>query len=223
MNLHKFSAFAALIIVILLIGEIIVYSIYPRLQTTVEVFELFNSNSLAGLFTFDLLGIISYFFFIPYILSLFFLLRQTNESLMIIGTLLFFIGITVFFSTNTTLSMLSLSNQYAIAKSEEEKSILIAAGQTMITLFNVNSFLVSYVIVSLSFFIISIVMYNSNIFGRIASFTGILAGLSGIIAEIIENIFISLLTVAIAFYFSAILFLIIWIAFSGWRLLKLVR
>lgn len=107
LNLHKFSAVAAYIIVILLIGEIIVYTIYPRLQTTVEVFELFRSNCLAGLLTFDLLGIISYFFFIPFILSLFFLLRRTNENLMIIGTILFFIGITVFFATNTSFSMLS--------------------------------------------------------------------------------------------------------------------
>ena len=223
LSLHKFSAIAALFIVILLIGEIIVYSIYPRLQTTQEVFELFRSNWLAGFLTFDLLGIISYFLFIPFILSIFFILRHTNENLMIIGTIIFFIGIAVFFATNTSFSMLSLSNQYALAETEEEKTIILAAGQTMITLFNVNAFLVSYVIVSASWLIISIVMFKSNIFGWVTSFSGIFAGLSGIIAEIIENTIKSLLPVAISLYFAAILLLIIWVAFTGWRLHQIVN
>jgi hypothetical protein len=220
-GLYKIGGVSAIIIAFILIGEIVAYSMLPRLNTTIETFELFHSNCLAGLLTFDLLGILSYLLFIPMILSLYVALRQTNESIMIIGTVLFFIGITVFFATNTAFSMLSLSNQYAIAKTEEEKSILLAAGQTMITLFNVNAFLVSYVIVSASWIMIAYVMLQSNLFGQISSYAGILAGSAGIIAEVLENTSTALLSVAIIFYFAAIVFLFIWVILSGQRIYKM--
>lgn len=87
-RLYKFGGVSALIIAIFLIGEIVVYSVLPRLNTTIETFELFRDNCLAGLLIFDLLGMISYLLFIPMILSLYVALRQTNESIYISKDLL---------------------------------------------------------------------------------------------------------------------------------------
>jgi hypothetical protein len=221
-GLYKTGGVAALIIAVLLIGEIAVYSVLPRSSTAAEHFAVFNDNWLAGLLTFDLLGMIAYILFIPTILALYLALRRNSESIMLMATILFFVGITDFLATNTSFSMLSLSHQYAAATTDAERSMFLAAGQTMLTLFNENAFLVSYVIVSAAWTMISIVMLRSHVFSRITAYAGILAGSTGIIAVVLEHVssIPVILTISIALYFAAIVFLFIWVVLTGRRLLR---
>ena len=148
------------------------------------------------------------------------MLRQTNEAMMAIATVLFFIGMAEFFATNTGFSMLSLSNRYAAATTDTERSILLAAGEAMLTIFNENAFLLSYVLVSISWTMISVGMFRSTTFSRINSTAGILAGSSGLLAVLLEHTTpASYLFIAISFYFAAIVFLFIWMILTGRRIL----
>lgn len=221
LKLYRIGSIAAFFIVILLVGEILVYALIPNSDNPEEIFKLFQKSEFAGLLFFDLLGMISYLLFIPFIFSLYTILKKTNWSLISLGTILFFVGISVFFANNTGFSVLSLSRQYEIATSIEEKNMLIAACKTMITLFDVNAFLVSYVLVSIAWTMISFAMLKSKMFNKKVAFAGIFAGLSGITAEIIENTLNQFLMVAIGFYFLAIVFLIIWVILSGMQLYKI--
>jgi hypothetical protein len=155
------------------------------------------------------------------ILSLYMVLRRTNESIMIVGTVLFLVGIAVFFSTNTAFSVLSLSSQYEVAKTEAERAMLLAACQTMITLFKVNAFMVSYVIVSAAWLLIAAVMLRSKLFSKLTAVAGIIAGAAGIVAEMLEHISETFRVVAIILYFAAIVFLLLWVILSGRRLYNL--
>jgi hypothetical protein len=220
-DLYKLGGIASHVIAILLVGEIFVYALIPDRSTPGEIFALFQDSTLAGLLFFDLLGMISYLLYIPLVLSFYMVLRQSSESIMVVATFLFFVGITVFFATNTGFALLSLSRQYEIAKTQEEREILLAACQTMITLFDVHAFMVSYVIVSAAWTMMAFVMLRSSLFSRITAYAGILAGLSGILAEILENISEAFVMIAISFYFAAIVFLIIWVVLSGRRLYQL--
>lgn len=220
-SLHKIGGISAIMIAILLIGEVFVYSAIPNPISPIEHIELFLKKPLVGLLHFDLLGMIAYLLFIPMILSLYMALRQNNRSVILIATVLFCVGIAVFFATNTAFSMLSLSKQYALIETEAEKAMLLASCQTMITLFNVHAFMVSYIIVSAAWLMIGSVMLWSKLFNRFTAYMGILAGATGIIAEILENTSKALLEVAIAFYFAAIVFLFIWILLTGRQLLHL--
>lgn len=220
-GLHKIGGISAIVIAILLLGEVFVYSVMPNPSSTIGYIELFIKNSLFGLLHFDLLGMISYFLFIPVILSLYMVLKQKSESVALIATVLFFIGIVDFFATNTAFSMLSLSKQYSLAETEAKKAMLLASCQTMITLFKVQAFMISYIIVSAAWSMIGIVMLWSKLFNKFTSWMGILAGATGIIAEILENTSKSLLVVAIAFYFAAIVFLFIWVLQTGRKLLSI--
>jgi len=220
-KLYRVGCIAAFLIALLLFGEIFVYALIPDRDGPTEIFELFRENAFAGLLLFDLLGMISYLLFIPFILSLYMILKKSNWALMNWGTILFLIGIGVFFANNTGFSVLSLSRQYEIATSIDEKNMLIAACKSMIILFDVNAFLVSYVLVSVSWTMISYVMIKSKIFSRTTAYAGLFAGLSGVIAEIIENTLTQFLMVAIGFYFLAIVFLIIWVILSGRHLCKM--
>jgi hypothetical protein len=206
---------------VLLVGEILVYAILPRSETALEHFLLFQRNWLAGLLTLDLLGMISYLLFVPVTLALYVALRRTNETLMAIGTVLFFVGIADFFATNTAFPFLSLSQQYAAAQTEAERALFLAAGQAMLTLFNENAFLVSYMIVSAAWTMIAWVMLRSNLFSRMTAYAGLLAGLSGFLAVILEHISSTTLFVAIALYFAAIVFLFAWMVLTGRKLYQL--
>jgi len=220
-NLYKLGGAVAMIIAILLLGESVIYAVLPNRSTPGEFLALFRNNWLIGLLNFDLLGMISYLLFIPMILSLYMVLRRTNESIMIVGTVLFLVGIAVFFSTNTAFSVLSLSSQYEVAKTEAERAMLLAACQTMITLFKVNAFMVSYVIVSAAWLLIAAVMLRSKLFSKLTAVAGIIAGAAGIVAEMLEHISETFRVVAIILYFAAIVFLLLWVILSGRRLYNL--
>ena len=219
-GLYKLGGVTALIIAVLLIGEIVVYAVLPRPSTAIEYFAIFRENPLAGLLYFDLLGMISYLLFVPTILALYLILRRTSEAVMIVAAALFFIGIADFFATNTAFSMLTLSSQYATAKTEIERTMTLTAGQTMVTLFNENAFLVSYVIVSAAWLMISAVMLRSDLFGRTTAYAGMIAGGTGIMAVILEHISKNTLFIAISFYFVAIGSLLVWVILVGRRLLR---
>jgi len=163
---------------------------------------------------------ISYLLFVPTILALYLILRRTSEAVMIVAAALFFIGIADFFATNTAFSMLTLSSQYATAKTEIERTMTLTAGQTMVTLFNENAFLVSYVIVSAAWMMISAVMLRSDLFGRTTAYAGMIAGGTGIMAVILEHISKNTLFIAISFYFVAIGSLLVWVILVGRRLLR---
>jgi len=218
-SLHKMGGISAIVIAFLLLGEVFVYSVVPNPSSTTGYLELFIKNPLFGLLHFDLLGMISYFLFIPVNLSLYIVLKRKNESVTLIATVVFFVGIAVFFATNTGFSMLSLSKKYVLAETEADRTMLLASFQTMVTLFKVQAFMLSYIIVSAAWLLIGIVMLWSKIFTRFTSWMGIMAGASGIVAEIFENSSKALLVAAIAFYFAAIVFLFIWVLLTGKKLL----
>jgi hypothetical protein len=221
-GLYRLGGVAALLIAVLLLGEIAVYAALPSPRTPAEHFALFRQNWLAGLLTLDLLGMICYLLFIPTILALYLALRSTSPAVMAVATALFFVGIADFFATNTAFPVLSLSNQYAAATTEAERASILAAGRAMFTLFDENAFLVSYVIVSASWTMISAAMLRSKAFSRITACAGMAAGAAGILAVVLEHaVPKQALAVAIGLYFAAIVFLLAWVVLVGRRLPQL--
>lgn len=142
---------------------------------------------------------------------------------MAVATALFFVGISTFFATNTAFSILSLSSQYAAAATEAQRSTFLAAGEAMLTSFNVGAFQVSYVVVSAAWLMIAVVMLHSSVFSRATAYSGILTGATAIGAVVLEHtpgvggIFALLVSV----YFAAIVFLAIWVVLTGRRLCQL--
>jgi hypothetical protein len=224
-SLFKLGGGASIAIAVLLLAEIAVYAMIPDAGSVAENnIELFIDSPLAGLLSFDLLGMVAYILFIPTILALYVALHRHSEAAMLVATALFFVGITDFFATNSGFPMLALSKQYAIAGTPEERQAVLAAAQAMIAVFEDNAFFVSYVIVSFSWLVISIVMSRSELFGRLTGTMGVLAGTAGIVAVALERItLLDALTIAIPMYFLAIVFLMLWVLLTATRLFKLAE
>jgi hypothetical protein len=85
------------------------------------------------------------------------------------------IGIASYLASTAAFEMLSLSNQYAAATTESQKSALLAAGHVMAANWMGTAFDVGYVIQGIALLIISVVMLRSDVFGGTITYLGILA------------------------------------------------
>jgi hypothetical protein len=211
MGLYRAAAGAAALTAALLVVEIGVYALLPRSETALEHLALLESDPVSGLLTLDLLGAVAYLLLIPTMLGLAVALRRAAPAMALIGTVLFFIGITVFFATNTALPALALSRQYAAATSEVERIAVLGAAEAMFALFNETAFLTSYLMVSVAWALVAAGMLRADAFNRWGASAGLLAGMSGVAAVILEHVSEHLVTPAIALYFAAIVFLFAWL------------
>lgn len=177
-GLYKVGGAAALIVTVLLLIEIIVFTAYPLPSTVIGYFTLFQSNRLLGLLDLYLLEILTYALFVPMFLAIYVALRRANESYMALATTLAIIGIAVFLATNNPFSMLSLSDQYAAATTDAQRSLFLAAGQAILANTNqraVEGFNMGLLLFSVAGLMVSAVMLRSNIFSKVTAYVGILA------------------------------------------------
>lgn len=223
-DLYKIGGLAALIAGVLLPIEIIVFTVWPQNNSVMGYFTLFQSNNFIGLLDFYLLEVAAYALFIPMFLAIYVAIRRVNESYMALATVLAIIGIAVFFSTNNPFSMLSLSNQYAAATTEAQKSIVLAAGQAILVNTGqraLGGFNMGFLFLSVAGLIVSSVMLRSNIFSKLTAYMGILAFAISL-ADYFRIVFLPwvvILTLIIAL--ASALLLIIWLILVGRRLLQL--
>jgi hypothetical protein len=84
--------------------------------------------------------------------------------------------------------MLSLSNSYAAAATDAQRSIFLAAGEGMLATYKGTAFDAYYILNAAALLIISVVMLRSNIFGKVTAYMGIAAGLLMLIPSTVDTI-----------------------------------
>jgi hypothetical protein len=180
--LYRVGGAAALVTAVLIPLQIVVFVAWPPpLEGTVsEWFTLFEDNWLLGLLSLDLLLIVDYVLLVPIVLALYVALRRVSESWMAVATALYFVAIAAYFASNTAFEMLSLSDQYAAATTDAQRTMYLAAGQAMLATFEGTAFQVSYVLASLAGIIIGAVMLRSDIFSKVAAYALIVGDVIGL-------------------------------------------
>ena len=83
-SLYKVGGLAALIAAVLLLTEIIVFTIWPQPNTVTDYFVLFQNSTLIGLLDFYLLEFFVYVLFIPIFFAIYVAIRRANESYMLL-------------------------------------------------------------------------------------------------------------------------------------------
>jgi len=174
--LYRVGGAAALTIVGIMVVQIIVFIASPPPSTVLGYFTLFHKNALLGLLSLDLLYVVDNALVVPLYLALYAALRQVSPSFMVIALALGLVGIAAYFASNTAFEMLSLSSQYAAATTAAQRSLLVAAGQAMLAIYQGTAFDVYYLLGATATLIISGVMLRSNIFGRATAYAGMAAG-----------------------------------------------
>ena len=215
--LYKFGGAAALAMVAIIILQMIAFmTVPPPLDgTAIDWFAFFQNNKLSGLVGFELLMIIYMILSIPLTLALHHALKQTDGAFMALYVVLSILAVAFFISARPAFEMLLLSDQFAAATTQAQRSILLAAGEATVAAFHGTSFHVSYVLGSLSGLIISFVMLKSKIFSKATAYVRI--------ASSIFDFGLYIPTIGIFISIFSVLFLLIWDIMVARRLLQIAQ
>jgi hypothetical protein len=141
------------------------------LPTTVaEWFELFAASAINGLLAFELLLIIYVVLSVPVALALYAALRRINPSLTLLYLAFALFGAVAFVASRPALQMLSLSHAYASATTEAQRAAYLAAGEATLAAFKGTAFWTSYILGSVSGFLVSIVILQGMVFSKTAGY-----------------------------------------------------
>jgi hypothetical protein len=179
-GLFRLAGVAALIAGPLTMIDIMVYVIWPQPSTITAWFSLFHGNWIVGLLDLDFLGMIIYVIIVPAIIALYLILRRTSLSWATVGGVLTFVGMAAYFASNTGISMLSLSGQYAAATTDAQRAMFLAAGQAVVAIFMGPAFTTSFCIVSSALLVTAVAMLRSREFDGRVAYIGIIANVAGL-------------------------------------------
>ncbi len=135
--LYRAGAIAALVAAILFrrnIGaEVSLFTGIEAIpQSAAEWFSLLQTNSFVGLSFLAVFDLANYFLVGVVFLALAARLWAVNKSLTAMALASGLVGIAVSFASNISLSMMSLSQQYAAASGDVQRASLLAAGQSLL-------------------------------------------------------------------------------------------
>jgi hypothetical protein len=231
-GLYRVGGAAALIaagleIAAALISVISSYTSGPPPGTIIGWFTFLQNNRFLGLVDLGLFDIAAVSLLVPMFLAVYIALRRASASFMAVATALYFVGIAAYLATETAFSMLSLSDQYAAATTDAQRSLFLAAGQAMLADQvgggSGTGTYMAFFLMGVAGLIIATVMLRSNIFGKVTAAVGILANVI-IVAYYIGLAFVSIPPAIGVLLFTAFgLIYLIWFILIGRRLLMLAQ
>jgi hypothetical protein len=186
-SLYRIGGVAALICALLYVVSLGVYvtayRVAPPPATVLEWFKLFQTNPFTGLFFLGLADIVIMILWGPLALAIYDALGQSGKTWARVAIAFAFVGIAVYLATNTAFSMLSLSDKYAVAVSETDKTAILAAGQALISISEgTGGQYAGMPLVWLAGLILSVIMLRNNSFSKSIAWAGIL-GLGLLVAS----------------------------------------
>jgi hypothetical protein len=207
-SLYQLGGVAALVMVAITLAQFVIFTVAPPpLEgTATDWFALFEKNAFLGLLGFESLLIIYAVLSVLVSLALFVALRQASQSLTAIFMVLSIIGGIAFITARPALEMLSLSNQYAAATTDVQRTAFLAAGNAMVAIFDGTTFQVSYLLGSITGLIVSTVILRSSIFSKTTAYVRIASSVLdfGIFVPTI-GLFISLFSVVFLMIFNILI------------------
>jgi hypothetical protein len=191
-SLYKIGAVAALVAVVFFrrnfgtelvafrgFGIFDVPEVHP--QAAIEWFTLLQEDRLLGLCLFNLVDLVNYALVGLLFLAVYGALRRVDKGAMALATTFGFVGIGVYFASNQAFAMLSLSDRYAAATTEAQRSTFLAAGEALLAIDNPGAIYsgtgiyAALFLVLLAGLVTSIVMLRSGVFNTATAYVGILA------------------------------------------------
>jgi hypothetical protein len=108
---------------------------------------------------------------------MFIVLSRKDKSLSLIAIILGCLSITLYVvSREATFSMIPLSNEYFSATTEVQKAATVAAGKTLLAVYDGTSFVISYVLGGFTMLLFSIAMLKDELFENSIPITGLITG-----------------------------------------------
>jgi len=175
-GLYRLGGVTAMVTSVLFLSDIVVLVTgVPMPGSASELFALLQANRVAGileLFFTDLVGLV---LLIPFIFGLYTILRRANATYATLATIFTFVGIGIVLATNSNYSLIYLSDQYAVASTELQRSQILAAAESVFaTSMWSTGFLAAGLLIEGAMVTFSVLMLWSGIFSKWIAYVGIL-------------------------------------------------
>jgi hypothetical protein len=213
------------IILDMIVGSVTGGNVAALPQTAIERFNEFNDNWWLGLYHLDLLNVLNQLIFIPSIFVLYAAHRKANNPFALLALIMFLVGATVFITGNTALTMLDLSNKYFNASSDEQRLLLAAAGEAMLSKGAHGSLgvFIGFILPTIANALMSGVMLTGKVFSRMTSYIGLVGNSLMVIYIILVTFVPAVEKLALAFAMPAGLLVMAWMAMFTIKLFKLSK
>ncbi len=191
-------------------------------SSAAQAYDLLQHHRAVGLLRLDLPTVAVMPLYYLLFLGLFAALRRISYANALLSTVLAFVGVTLVLATPTALSMIPLSDKFAAATSDAERSQLVAAGEALLAadIWHSTGAIVGGVLIQCGAVLISVVMLRGSVFTRLTAWLGIV--MHGIdLAHIVGGLFLPVVGVVLMAVAGPLY--PIWLLLVGLRLLKLVR
>ena len=210
---------------------LIAYSLVTMIQlaalgdqptTAAEAFRLLQANRVLGLLRLDLPTVLAMPLYYLLFLGLFAGLWRTSHTLATLGTASAFVGLTLLLATPMALSMLSLSDRYTAATTDEARHQLLAAGEAILAtdMWHGTGAILGGLLLESGAVLISVAMLHSSAFGRPTAYLGVVTHgldlLHGALGPVMPKAAFVLMAIAGPLY-------LVWFALVARRLLRLGR
>jgi hypothetical protein len=114
------------------------------------------------------------------LLALYVALKRVNESYALIALVLGLIAVVSLIPSRPIAELVLLSDRYAAATTDAARSHYLAAGESLLALFNGTAWMVNIVFSSVSSLISSFLMLRSTIFSKATAYVGIVSNIAAL-------------------------------------------
>lgn len=210
--LFYIAGYAAIYMIVLIPVQSFLFILSPPPDTVLGFYELFQHNIFIGFVHLDLLLTIDYVLILFIYFALFIVLIRREKTLSLIAIVLGCLSITLYIvSREATFSMLTLSNEYFSAETEVERSAILAAGKTLLTMYNGSSFDISYILGGITMMFFSIAMLKDNAFERRIPVTGLIMSIMMLVPPTVGELGIWISMISLIPTIIWLVFISIWL------------
>jgi hypothetical protein len=143
--------------------------------TAAEAFRLLRTNRALGLLRLDLPTVFAMPLYYLLFAGLFAALRRVGGAYTLAAAGSAFVGVTLLLATPMGLSMLSLSDKYAAATTDEARQQLLAAGEAILAtdMWHGTGAILGGIFLETGALLISLLMLRSSVFSKPTAYVGI--------------------------------------------------
>ena len=225
-GLYKLGAVTSLLILCTALLEILITFLpggYASAETVVDWFNLLRDNWFLGLRNLGLLNIVMMALGTPMFFALCMTHRKVNPNFSVLAMIISFIGDAVFYATNRAFAILDLSHQYAVASTDSQRAVLEAAGQALLVVgqSHVPGTFLGFCLGEIAGILISVVMLQGGIFGKLNAWVGILGFGMLLLYEICQSFIPGAASFALIFAMIGGILNLVWYGLIAQRFFKL--
>lgn len=215
-SLYAIGAACAALMVLLLPLAAAGFAVAPSPSDAKTVFATFERSALLGLVSLDLVYMLEIVLAGIVLLAIAVALRRVNPALVVLATFLDVTATALYFASNPAFEMLALSQRYASAAADVDRTIFVAAGEAVLAGHTGTAYSVSYVLAGAAGLTLAIAMRRGEVFGKNVAYLGIVMGVLALVPP----------TAGPVGYYAAFVYVlpfVVWAPLVARRLFQLAR